>query len=84
MFFNKYYGLKKRYSNVSPGRMGFDSAVNATDKNETDSDKLKNHLDGIRDATRADKEQMNQMDSTNEAMVELCQQLTEAEIQQGK
>ena len=31
----------------------------------------KNHLDGLIDATRADKEQMNQIASTNEAVVEL-------------
>ena len=84
MFFKKYYELKKRYSNANPGRMGFESATNVADKSEIEIDELKNYLDGLSDATRADKEQMNQMASTNEAMVELCQQLTEAKIQQGK
>ena len=46
--------------------------------------KLKSYFNGLRDATRAEKEQMNQMASTNEAVVELCQQLIEAEIQQGR
>ena len=54
------------------------------DKIEMESEELKNYLDGISDATRADKEQMNQMASTNEAILELCQQLTEAKMQQGK
>ena len=49
-----------------------------------ESDELKNYLDGLSDATRADKDQMNQMTTTNEAIVELCQQRTEANIQQGK
>ena len=69
MFFKKYYELKKRYSNVNPGRMGLESAVNVAGKREIEGDELKNYLDGISDATRADKEQMNQMASTNEAMV---------------
>ena len=84
MFFKKYYELKKCYSNTKPGRMGFKSAANVADKSEIESDKLKNYLDGLSNSTRSDKEQMNQMASTNEAMVELCQQLIEAKIQQGK
>ena len=71
MFFKKYYELKNRYSNVRPDRMGFESAANMADKSEMESDKLNNYLDGISDATRADKEQMNQMVSTKEAMFEL-------------
>ena len=64
--------------------MGFKSAANVADKIEIESDELKNYLDGLSDATRAYKEQMNQIASTNKAVVELCQQLTEAKIQQGK
>ena len=84
MFFKKYYELKKRYSNAMPGRMGFESATNVAEKIEMESNKLKHFLDGLSDTTRADKEQINQMASTHEEMVELCQQLTEAKIQQGK
>ena len=65
MFFKKYYKLKKRYINERPGRMGFECAANVVDKSETGSDKLKNHLNGISNAKRADKEQMNYMSSTN-------------------
>ena len=64
--------------------MGLKSAASVADKSEMDSDDLKNYLDRLNDATRADKEQMNKMASTNEAMVEFFQQLTEAKIQQGK
>ena len=64
--------------------MGFDSAANVTDKSEIESGELKNYLDRLSDATRADKEQMNQMAPTNEAMVESCEKLIEAKIQQGK
>ena len=64
--------------------MGVESASNMADKIEMESDELKNYLDGLSDATRADKEQMNQMALTNKAIVELCQQLIEAKIQQGK
>ena len=46
---------KKRYSNANPGRMGFESAANVADKNEIESDELKNYRDGLSDATRADK-----------------------------
>ena len=84
IFLKKYYELNKCYSNARPGRMGVESATNMADKIEMESDKLKNYLDGLSDATRADKEQMNQMALTNKAIVELCQQLTEAKIQQGK
>ena len=84
MFFKKYYKLKKRYSNGRPDLMGFESAANVAENIEMESDKLKNYLDGLSDATRADKEQMNQMASTNDAMVELCQYLTEVKIQQCK
>ena len=55
MFFNKYYELKKRYRKVRPGRMGSESAANVADKSEMESDNLKNYLDGLRNATRADK-----------------------------
>ena len=71
MFFKKYYELNKRYSNARPGRMSFKSAVNVAEKIKMESDELKNYLGGLSDATRADKEQMNQMASTNEEMVEL-------------
>ena len=64
--------------------MGFEIAENVADKREMESDELKNYLDGLSDATRADKEQMNHMAYTNESMVELCQKLTEAKMQQGK
>ena len=84
MFFKKYYKLKRRYSKAKTGRMVFESAANVADKSEIESDELKNYLDGISNTTAADKEQMNQMASTNEAMVEFCQQLTELKIQQGK
>ena len=70
MFFKKYYELKKCYSNTRPGRMGFESEANVADKIEMESNELKSYLDGLSDATRVDKEQMNQMASTNEAMVE--------------
>ena len=30
MFFKKYYELKKRYSNVRPGRMVLESAMNVS------------------------------------------------------
>ena len=81
MFLKRYYELKKRYSNAKPGRIGFKSAVNVADKSKIVINELKNFLDGLSDSTRADKEQMNQMTSTNKAMVELCQNLTEAKIQ---
>ena len=81
MFFKKYYELKKRYINAKTDRMGFKSAVNVADKSKIVINELKNFLDGLSDSTRADKEQMNQMTSTNKAMVELCQNLTEAKIQ---
>ena len=80
MFFKKYFELKKRYINAKPGRMGFESATNVADKSKIESDELKNYLYGISAAARSDKEQMNKMVSTNKAMVELCQQLTEAKI----
>ena len=64
--------------------MGFESASVVADRIKMESDELKNYLDRLSDTTRADKEQMNQMDSTNKAMVELYQKLTEAKIQQGK
>ena len=82
--FKKYYEFKNLYSNARPGRMGSESAVNVADKSELKSNDLKNYLDGLRNTTRADKEQMNHMDSTNEAMVEFYQQLMEAIIQQRK
>ena len=47
-------------------------------KSIIETDELKNYLDGLSDATRADKEQMNQMASTNKAIVELRQHLIEA------
>ena len=84
MFCNKYYKLKKRYSNARPDWMGFESAVNVLDKIEMESYELKNHLDELSSATRADKEQMNQMALTKEAMVELCHHLTEVKMHQGK
>ena len=84
MFFKKYYELKKRFSNARPGRMGFKSAENVSDRIEMESDELKNHLNGLSVATRADKGQLNRMASTKEDMVELCHHLTEAKIQQGK
>ena len=84
MFFKKYYELKKLYINAKLGIMAFESAANVADRSEIESDKLKYYLDGLSNATRADKEQMNQMVSTKEAMVELCQYMTEAKIQQGK
>ena len=84
MFFKKYYKLKKCYSNAKPGRMGFESAANVADKSKIESDELKNYLGGLSNSTRADKEKMNQMASINESVVELCQQLIEAKIQQGK
>ena len=84
IFFKKYYELKKCYRNARPGRIGFESTENMADKIEMESEELKNYLDGISDATRADKEQMNQMASTNDTMVELCQYLTEVKIQQCK
>ena len=84
MFFKKHYEFKKCYSNARPGRMVFESAENVVGMSKMVSNKLKNYLDGIRGATRADREQMNQMDSTNESMVEFCQKLIEAKIQQGK
>ena len=55
MFLKKYYELKKRYINARPGRMGFESAVNVSDRIEMESDKLKNYLEGLSDATRSDK-----------------------------
>ena len=64
--------------------MGFEIAASVADKREMERNELKNYLDGLSNATRADKEKMDQMASTNEAMVELCHQLTEAKIQQGK
>ena len=64
--------------------MGFESAAKVSEQIEMESDGLKNYLDGLSDATRADKEQMNRMDLTNAAIIELCQQLTEAKMQQGK
>ena len=64
--------------------MGFESASVVADRIKMESDELKNYLDRLSDTTRADKEQMNQMASTNKAMVELYQKLTEAKIQQGK
>ena len=64
--------------------MGFESAVNVEDKSKIESDELKNYLNGLSNATRAHKEQMNQMATTNKAMIELCQRMTEAKIQQGK
>ena len=64
--------------------MGFERAENVAEKIEMNSNELKNYLNRLSDSTRADKEQMNQIASTNKAMVELCQQLTEAKIQQGK
>ena len=64
--------------------MGLKSAASVADKSEMDSNELKNYLDRLNDATRADKEQMNKMASTNEAMVELFQHLIGAKIQQGK
>ena len=84
IFFKNYDELNKLYSNARLDMMGFESAENVADKIETESDELKNYLNRLSDATRADKEQMNQMALTNEAMVELCQQLKEAIIQQGK
>ena len=80
IFFKKYYKLKKRYSNARPVMMSFESAANVADKIEMERDELKNYLDGLSDTTRADKEQMNQMAPTNEAIVEFCQHLTEAKI----
>ena len=56
--------------------MGFESAANVADKSEIESNDLRNYLDVLSNATRAEKEQMNQTDSTNEEMVELRQQLT--------
>ena len=64
--------------------MGFEIAASVADKREMERNELKNYLDGLSNATRADKEKMDQMASTNEAMVELCHQLTEAKIQNGK
>ena len=61
IFLKKYYELKKCYSNARPGRMGVESATNMAHKIEMESDELKNYLDGLSNATRADKEQMNQM-----------------------
>ena len=56
MFFKNYYELKKRYINLKPGRMVFESAANVEDKSEMESDNLKNYLDGLSDATRSDKD----------------------------
>ena len=84
MFFKKYYELKKLYSNENSGRMVFKSAVNVADKSEIESDELKNHLNGLSNATKAHKEQTNQMATTKKSMIELCQQMKEAKIQQGK
>ena len=53
--------------------MGFESAAKVSEQIEMESDELKNYLDGLSDATRADKEQMNRMDLTNAAIIELCQ-----------
>ena len=41
MFFKNYYKLKKCYCNASPGRMGFESAVNVAYKIKMERDKLK-------------------------------------------
>ena len=81
MFFKKYYGFKKDYSILRPGRMGFNSAANVSDKSKMESDELKKYLGGLDNTTRADKEDINQMASTNEAMVELLQHLTETKVQ---
>ena len=51
----KYYELKKRYSNARPGQMGFKSAVNVSDRIEMESDELKNYLDKLSGATSADE-----------------------------
>ena len=63
---------------------GIQERVECVGQNRNGEQRAENCLDGLSDATREDKEQMNQMASTNEAMVELCQNLTEAKIQQGK
>ena len=81
MFFKNYYKFKKRYSNTKPDRMRFESAANVADKSEMESDELKKYLGGLDNTTRADKEDINQMASTNEAMVELLQHLTETKVQ---
>ena len=67
---------QKPNSNAKPVRTGFKSAANVADKSEIESNDLRNYLDVLSNATRAEKEQMNQTDSTNEEMVELRQQLT--------
>ena len=63
---------------------GIQERVECVGQNRNGEQRAENCLDGLSDATREDKEQMDQMASTNEAMVELCQNLTEAKIQQGK
>ena len=55
MFFKKYYELKKRYSNARPGWMEFESAENVLDRIKMESNELKSYLDGLSNATRADK-----------------------------
>ena len=65
MFFKRYYKFKKRYINAGPGMMEFESAVNVANKSEMESDELKNYLNGLSNATRADKEQINKMASIN-------------------
>ena len=51
----KYYELKKCYSNVRPGWMEFESAENVLDRIKMESNELKSYLDGLSNATRADK-----------------------------
>ena len=77
--FGDLYQDKKRYTEAKAKKTGFGSIQNVEEtKTEMiqDDGELREFFDGLEDAVRMDKEHINQMASTNEAMVKLTQQLT--------
>ena len=77
-FFKKFYQLKKRYSNARPGKHWSESAVNVSEWEHTNNYEAIEYLERPHDS-----EQINQMATATNTMVEICQQLTEAKVEQG-
>ena len=64
--------------------IGFESAANMREKSIFSEDGIRDMFNYLSNASRVDQEQIKQMETTNKAVVELFQQLTDTNQVQGK